>query len=463
LGETDQKGVAMRNVKVSVILPSLNVADYIRECLDSAVNQSLEELEIICVDAGSLDGTKEILEDYADRDPRITVLHSDTKSYGKQVNMGLEYASGEYVAILETDDWIMQDMYRYLYEQGKENNPDYIAADFDAFYKLQNGAYYFIRHRLFGTEKQDWYGKLLNSDQIAELRMSDYVLWKGIYNRKFLNDNHIRLHESPGAAFQDMGFLQQVKTYARKAKYLDQSFYRYRQERENASSVALEGLQYYKTEFLWINDDLELVHILNHTHRKYYYLTMSISFITKYEQILVKLNGSWQDERLSGPYKWFKRQVAKAVNNQFLDESLYGKGEWSKLLLLLESQEAYARFVMSKEEKKKECTQSFIDMINNRPVVIFGCGVRGERLMRLCDNNHICIHSFCDNNRIFSGKKKFGFPILSPIDIKDNIEDRNEVILLSMKNDRANVCRQLTSMGIESDRIIDSIPEEILG
>ena len=92
------------NVKVSVILPSLNVARYIRECMDSVLSQSLQELEIICVDAESVDGTRELLNEYAGKDSRITVLNSNVKSYGKQVNIGLEYASGEYIAILETDD-----------------------------------------------------------------------------------------------------------------------------------------------------------------------------------------------------------------------------------------------------------------------------------------------------------------------------------------------------------------------
>ena len=104
------------NVKVSVILPSLNVADYIERCLESVIHQSLKELEILCVDAGSADGTKEILDKYADKDPRIKVLHSGKKSYGRQVNMGLDYASGEYAAVLETDDWIDRDMYQCLYK-----------------------------------------------------------------------------------------------------------------------------------------------------------------------------------------------------------------------------------------------------------------------------------------------------------------------------------------------------------
>ena len=173
--------------KVSVIVPSLNVVPYIRECMDSVVNQSMRELEILCVDAGSTDGTREVLDEYARKDTRITVLDSDIKSYGRQINIGLNCASGDYVAILETDDWIDQDMYKCLYEYALQDKVDYVAADFDSFFRLQSGNYYFVRQRLFDNVRQDWYGKILNSDEIATLRASDYVLWKGIYRLSLIH------------------------------------------------------------------------------------------------------------------------------------------------------------------------------------------------------------------------------------------------------------------------------------
>ncbi len=449
-------------VKVSVILPSLNVADYIEECLDSVVNQSLRDLEIICVDAGSTDGTIDILNQYAGKDSRIIVLHSDVKSYGKQVNIGLNYASGEYVAVLETDDWIEADMYQCLYETARADALDYAAADFDTFYQLQNGAYYFARQHLFGVEKQEWYGKILNSTQLATLRASDYVLWKAVYNRQFLNTNHIRLHESDGAAFQDMGFLQQIKTYAGRAKYLDRSFYRYRQNRDGSSSVSLEGLHYYMREFLWINDSLNMRGVLNDFHSKYYYLTMSISFITKYEQILVNLDGNWQDERLCTPYNWFKEQVTDAVERNVLDETLYEKEQWNRLMLLLKSQEFHAKLIGNREKKKRKCIQEFIGRVGNRTVVIFGCGVRGERLLQFCDRNDISIHSFCDNNAKLQGEEKYGFTVMSPANLKKFLNQKNGVVLLSMKSGREEVSRQLQTMGIGTDKIIQYIPDGIL-
>jgi glycosyltransferase involved in cell wall biosynthesis len=93
--------------KVSVILPSLNVVEYIEECLFSVINQTLKEIEIICVDAGSTDGTLDIIRKYQNLDTRIHLIQSEIKSYGKQMNMGVSAAKGEYVGIVETDDGLL--------------------------------------------------------------------------------------------------------------------------------------------------------------------------------------------------------------------------------------------------------------------------------------------------------------------------------------------------------------------
>ena len=95
-----------KEVRVSVILPSLNVAGYIEKAYKSVVRQTLEEIEIICIDAGSTDGTWDIIESVASKDDRITAIQSPVKSYGYQVNMGIDMACGEYIGILETDDYV---------------------------------------------------------------------------------------------------------------------------------------------------------------------------------------------------------------------------------------------------------------------------------------------------------------------------------------------------------------------
>ena len=111
----------MSEIAVSIIMPSLNVANYIEECLASAVNQTLKEIEIICIDAGSTDGTAEIIERYAEKDKRIRLIKTEFKSYGAQVNLGIRLARGYYIAILETDDYVSCDMYENLYKPDRKS------------------------------------------------------------------------------------------------------------------------------------------------------------------------------------------------------------------------------------------------------------------------------------------------------------------------------------------------------
>ncbi|ELZ6270419.1 glycosyltransferase family 2 protein, partial [Campylobacter coli] len=94
------------NPKVSVVVPSLNSIKYIHECIDSILNQTLKDIEIICVDAGSTDGTLEVLREYEKNDERLKVIVSDKKSYGYQINLGIKEAKGEYLGIVESDDCI---------------------------------------------------------------------------------------------------------------------------------------------------------------------------------------------------------------------------------------------------------------------------------------------------------------------------------------------------------------------
>ena len=88
---------------ISVLMPSLNVGPYIRACIESVVNQTLENIEILCIDAGSTDGTLEVLREYEQADPRVQVIVSDVKSYGYQMNLGLRAARGQYIGIVETE------------------------------------------------------------------------------------------------------------------------------------------------------------------------------------------------------------------------------------------------------------------------------------------------------------------------------------------------------------------------
>ena len=102
--------------RVSVLVPVYNVKKYLRQCLDSLAAQTLDGIEFICIDDGSTDGCSEILDAYAEKDERFRVIHKENSGYGASMNVGLRAARGEYIGIVESDDWIAPTMYEELYK-----------------------------------------------------------------------------------------------------------------------------------------------------------------------------------------------------------------------------------------------------------------------------------------------------------------------------------------------------------
>lgn len=218
--------------KISIIMPLLNSMDYLEECLDSVIRQTLGELEIICVDAGSTDGTIEFIENYARYDRRITLLHSDKKSYGHQVNMGIRNAHGEYMAIVESDDYILPDMYETLYNVATRIQVDFVKCDFTRFYGEKETRTYTPAHVLNNSRRYCTVG----NPQKDLYWFSTYVLiTPAIYSLQFIRDNHIQLNETPGASYQDNGFWFQVLMHAERIWFHPESFYMLRRDNPNSS------------------------------------------------------------------------------------------------------------------------------------------------------------------------------------------------------------------------------------
>lgn len=114
--------------KLSVIMPVCNVESYLAECLDSALSQSFHEIEIICINDGSTDRSLQILREYEKKDPRVKVIDKANAGYGAAMNDGLDAATGEYVGILESDDYACEHAWEKLYTLAKEHDLDMSKA-----------------------------------------------------------------------------------------------------------------------------------------------------------------------------------------------------------------------------------------------------------------------------------------------------------------------------------------------
>lgn len=223
----------MNKPKISVIMPSLNVGDYMEQCLSSVLNQSLKEIEIICVDAGSTDQTLDIIKKHQKNDSRIKILYSDKKSYGHQVNMGLKEAKGIYISIIETDDYIDENMLKDLYDSSQNNTVDIIKANF----------YYLNDYDEDNVELvKDTVKQFVTPNEVFTLKEQPLFIeghpsiWAGIYLKDFLEKNSINFLEVPKGGWVDNPFFYETALKAQKIIYLDKEVYYYRVTNPNSST-----------------------------------------------------------------------------------------------------------------------------------------------------------------------------------------------------------------------------------
>lgn len=191
-------------------MPTYNVEKYFRQCIESVINQTLEDIEIIPVDDGSPDNCGAIMDEYAAKDLRIKPIHQPNGGYGKAVNAGIEAATGEYIGIVETDDWCESEMFEKLYTKAKELDADVCKCDFK---------YYYGRNKFRPYNAICKVGKegVLYTLKANPLLMKYHVsIWSAIYSKSFLDKHSIRVEESRSASYQDMPFASLI--YAKGAK-----------------------------------------------------------------------------------------------------------------------------------------------------------------------------------------------------------------------------------------------------
>lgn len=233
--------------KVSVIVPVYNVERYIAKCLDSILAQTLEDIEIICIDDGSTDNSGMILDQYASKDERVRVRHKKNSGYGAAMNVGIAMAEGEYVGIVESDDRIADDMYETLYKAARDNKLDMVKSD--AYYWMEEISYLNNRHAEY---LEPYYNKVLQGIDRNIFFGFFMNIWTGIYRRDFLQRRNIKFHETPGASYQDNGFWLQTCIYAERAMWIDRAFYYYRQDNPEASVKSKQKMMAMTREYEYI-------------------------------------------------------------------------------------------------------------------------------------------------------------------------------------------------------------------
>ena len=220
--------------KISVIMPSLNVEEHITKCIDSVVNQTFKDLEIICVDGGSSDKTLEILKKYAKNDSRIRIIETDIKSYGYQMNLGISESSGEYIGIVETDDFIDEKMYETLYALTDNSSADIAKVNFYHYYGKDNFK--------ADQSKKDLPNEKFNIFEHADFINGHPSIWAAIYRKEFLDENNIDFMEVEGGGWVDNPFLFKTALSAKNIRYCHDPYYYYRELNPTSSTNDLKDM-----------------------------------------------------------------------------------------------------------------------------------------------------------------------------------------------------------------------------
>ena len=200
-------------MRISVIIPIYNVKNYIRRCIDSVLNQTFCDFELILVDDGSTDGCSLICDEYAKRDSRIRVVHKINGGLSSARNAGIDIARGKLIAFIDGDDYAQIDMLKDMYETAVNNNADIVACNF-IFEKSELNKENVIFNK---THKS----LILDNRQAMECLLKKYYFdnaaWNKIYKRELFID--IRFPE--GKLFEDIFTVYKLFSKANKVVYID--------------------------------------------------------------------------------------------------------------------------------------------------------------------------------------------------------------------------------------------------
>lgn len=224
-------------IKVSVVIPVYNAQKYLEQCLSSVVDQTLKEIEIICVNDGSTDGSPGIIRSFMEKDPRVRMIDKKNGGYGQSVNMGFDAARGEYLGIVEADDFAAPEMFEKLYGQAKEHGVDVMKGAFFDYYTAPRErivrrkiAERLLEGRVF--RPSSCFRTSLDAFDFFNVQPS---VWSAVYRTEFIRGNGIRFLETPGASYQDTGFNFKVWSLAKRVMLTNEAFLYYRQDNTQSS------------------------------------------------------------------------------------------------------------------------------------------------------------------------------------------------------------------------------------
>lgn len=234
----------MKNSLISIVVPVYNVASYLSQCLDSLVNQTYLNIEIITVDDGSTDGCSRILQEYALRDSRIRLISQSNQGLSEARNVGLNYVRGEYICFVDSDDWLELNTLSKAYEKAQLTQSDVVLWNYVKEYGVKSVPVYCIdKNRFYDVNQIHSLFQRIVGPVDAQLRNPQFVdslstAWGKLYKSDVIIKNQLRFVSTKEIGTEDLLFTVQAFKYIRKAYLLSNQFNHYRKNNGTSLTVS---------------------------------------------------------------------------------------------------------------------------------------------------------------------------------------------------------------------------------
>ncbi len=401
-------------VKVSVVIPVYNVEQYLRACLDSVLAQTLQDIEIICVDDASPDSCPQILDEYAEREPRVTVIHLPKNSQQAFArNRGMEIASGKYLYLLDSDDLIEPETLEYLYALAEKDDLDVIFFDSQVIYDSEELRAHHANYPAYRTgnyEDKIYTGIDLFKSFIRQDEWTCYVQ-RQFWRMDFLRKENVYFPE--GHEHEDEVFPFEGLLLAERARYIPEQFFirRYRENSVMTSGIAPKNFYGYFMCYLQMIEFLEERNI--HCVEADFNVARMYDKMIKYYPMLKEqynLEEQFKTPEEKQLYQYFRysqdtKEYYAPVSHRLIQELkqytkvyIYGAGQIGKVVLkALLSEEIVPEAVIVTDKTNqpekilgipvKEITE--VDDYADAMVVVSASKKYADEIMKLLENRSI--------------------------------------------------------------------------
>lgn len=294
--------------KISVIVPIYNTVKQLKKCLNSIKNQSYKNLEIICIDDGSSDGSEKLVDEVAKNDERFIVIHQANSGESNARNRGLELASGDVITFVDCDDWLEVDMYENLIGEMDNYDLDIVAGswckEFEDECQIMTNSKT-VSEGVFGK------GKFLEYIYMRDSYQGFAYMWNKLYKRTVLTDENgeLIMFDTSLLIGGDVLYLAQAALNANRIKYIDRPFYHYYQR-------ATSGIHTQNTNKMrdWIKAYLIVIELLEKSQADSNTINYARRFMAYHASNGLKIAIEQQDEKAK---LYFKSIMEKQKNIYF--------------------------------------------------------------------------------------------------------------------------------------------------